>query len=118
MREQAGDDRDRVPDAPIGPHTPHVAHPSPKEYVRIALVLAFITMLEVSTYYIEPPRTLLIIVLLAMTVIKFALVVLWFMHLKFDSRTYSRFFLMGLALAITLYLIVLLTFSGFVTFTR
>ena len=33
------------------------------------------------------------------------------MHLKFDSRTYARFFVMGLAGAITLFLIVLLTFQ-------
>jgi caa(3)-type oxidase subunit IV len=115
---QAGLDREREPDAPSHPHTPHAAHPTPREYVRIALVLAGITVLEVSTYYIEPPRTILILVLFAFTIIKFALVVLWFMHLKFDSKTYSRFFVMGIAGAVTLYLIVLLTFSGFVTFTR
>jgi hypothetical protein len=35
------------------------------------------------------------------------------MHLKFDSRTYARFFVMGLAGAVTLYLIVLITFQTF-----
>ena len=40
---------------------------------------------------------------------KFAIVVLWFMHLKFDDRRYSRFFMMGLAGASTLYLIVLIS---------
>ena len=44
---------------------------------------------------------------------KFALVVLWFMHLRFDSRTYSRFFVMGLAGAVTLYVVVLLSFGVF-----
>jgi cytochrome c oxidase subunit 4 len=116
--EIRGAEGEHEPDAPVHPHTPHAAHPSPKEYVRIALVLGVITIAEVSTYYLEPPRTVLIVVLLIFTVIKFSLVVLWFMHLKFDSRTYSRFFTLGLAGAITLYLIVLLTFSGFVTFTR
>ncbi|MEX2275672.1 MAG: cytochrome C oxidase subunit IV family protein [Actinomycetota bacterium] len=115
---KAGFEAGHTSDAPVAPHAPHVAHPSPKEYVRIAIVLAAITVAEVSTYYIEPPRTMLIVILLIFTVIKFALVVMWFMHLKFDSKTYSRFFVMGLALAVTLYLIVLLTFSGFVTFTR
>ena len=38
---------------------------------------------------------------------------MWFMHLKFDSRLYARFFLMGIAFAITLYLIVLLIFGVF-----
>ncbi len=50
--------------------------------------------------------------LLVFTMItKFALVAMWFMHLRFDDRRYSRFFLIGLALAATLYLIVLLLFQ-------
>jgi len=89
------------------------AHPSPKEYIRIAVVLGVITVMEVSTYYLSPPRSLLIPVLLVFTIVKFSLVVLWFMHLKFDSRAYSRFFLMGIAFAVTLYIVVLLTFGVF-----
>ncbi len=38
---------------------------------------------------------------------------MWFMHLRFDSRTYSRFFVMGLAGAITLFLVMLMTFRVF-----
>ena len=41
------------------------------------------------------------------------MVVLWFMHLKFDDRRYARFFVMGIAGAFTLYLIVLITFRTF-----
>ena len=88
-------------------------HPSPKEYVRIAVILAVITALEVAVYYIDAVRDLLIPLLFLFSLIKFTLVVLWFMHLKFDSRTYARFFVMGLAGAITLYLIVLLTLRVF-----
>jgi cytochrome c oxidase subunit 4 len=91
----------------------HSAHPNPKEYVRIAIVLFIITAMEVSTYYLKPPRSLLVPVLFVFTVIKFTLVVLWFMHLKFDSRVYSRFFLMGISLALTLYIVVLLMFGAF-----
>jgi len=92
----------------------HVArHPSPKEYVRIAIILAIITAGEVAIYYIEAVRDLLIPLLFLFALVKFTLVVLWFMHLKFDSRTYARFFMMGLAGAITLFLIVLLTFRVF-----
>jgi cytochrome c oxidase subunit IV len=97
-----------------GPHRSrrrHGAHPSPKEYVRIAIVLGVITVAEVSTYYIAPPRSVLIPVLFVFTIVKFSMVVLWFMHLKFDSRTYSRLFIMGLAFAITLYIVVLLIFG-------
>src|SRR5919205_901324 len=80
---------------------PHGAHPTPREYVRIAVVLFVITVMEVSTYYLQPPRSILVPVLFVFTFIKFSLVVLWFMHLRFDSRMYSRFFMMGIATAIT-----------------
>jgi caa(3)-type oxidase subunit IV len=82
-------------------------HPSPKEYIRIGAILAVLTAIEIaSSYTIDGP--LLIPMLLTLAVIKFAIVVMWFMHLKFDDRRYARFFVMGLALATTLYLIVLM----------
>ena len=68
---------------------------------------------EVAVYYIEGFKEILVPVLFFFSFVKFTLVVLWFMHLKFDSRTYARFFVMGLAGAITLFLIVLLTFQVF-----
>jgi cytochrome c oxidase subunit 4 len=88
-------------------------HPSPKEYIRIAIILAVVTGMEVAIYYLELPKAVLITALFVFSLIKFALVVMWFMHLKFDSRTYSRFFVMGLAGAVTLFLVVLLVFGVF-----
>ena len=90
-----------------------VRHPSPKEYVRIAVVLAVVTAIEVGIYYAEISRGLLIPALLILAAIKFVLVVLWYMHLRFDSRTYARFFMIGLAGAVTLFLVVLLIFRTF-----
>jgi cytochrome c oxidase subunit IV len=72
-----------------------------------------ITGMEVGIYYAEISRGLLILALLVFAAIKFVLVVLWYMHLRFDSRTYARFFMIGLAGAVTLYLVVLLTFRAF-----
>ncbi len=93
----------------------HARHPGPREYIRIAMILAVVTALEVAVYYIDwiHEHGLLIPLLFLFSLVKFSLVVLWFMHLKFDSRTYARFFVMGLAGAVTLYLIVLLTFRTF-----
>ena len=90
-------------------------HPGPKEYIRIAIILAVVTAGEVAIYYMDWVHELglLIPLLFLFSLIKFSLVVLWFMHLRFDSRTYARFFLMGLVGALTLYLIVLLTFRTF-----
>jgi len=92
----------------------HGRHPSAKEYVRIFLILGAITAVEVALYYMRDDLgSWFIPMLFGLAVTKFALVVLWFMHLKFDDRRFSRFFMMGLAGAATLYLIVLLSFRTF-----
>jgi cytochrome c oxidase subunit IV len=88
-------------------------HPSPKEYVRIGVILAVLTAMEVATSYSGVAGAILIPTLLGLAVVKFALVVLWFMHLKFDDRRYARFFVMGLSGAAILYLIVLISFHVF-----
>jgi cytochrome c oxidase subunit IV len=102
---------------PAAHHTaraPHRAgHPSPKEYIRIGVILAVLTALEVAASYSGVTGSVLIPTLLGLAVVKFALVVLWFMHLKFDDRRYARFFVMGLSGASILYLIVLITFRVF-----
>ena len=94
------------------PHAGHGSHPSPKEYVRIGLILGVLTALEVATYYVDV-GALLVPTLFGLAIVKFALGVRWFMHLKFDSPTYARYFLMGLAGAATLYLVVLILFRVF-----
>lgn len=94
------------------------AHPGPRQYVVIAVVLAFVTLLEVLAYYVEQgtfgftmPELALILTLIVMMVIKFALVVLWFMHLRFDSAIFKRLFLAGLLLALSVFLAVFLMFG-------
>ena len=89
------------------------AHPSPKEYVRIGLILAVLTALEVAASYTGVSGSILIPTLFILAVVKFAMVVLWFMHLKFDDRRFARFFVMGLSGAAVLYLIVLISFRVF-----
>ena len=92
----------------------HRGHPSPREYVRIFLLLAAITTVEVALYYVRDDLgSWFIPMLFGLAVTKFALVVLWFMHLRFDDRRFSRFFMIGLAGAATLYLIVLISFRTF-----
>ncbi len=89
-----------------------VTHPGPKQYVIVAVVLAVVTAAEVALYYMGfIPEAAVIALLMVMMVIKFALVALWFMHLRFDSRIYRRLFITGIILAISVFLIVLLTFG-------
>ena len=98
--------------APVHQEAAAHAHPSQREYIRIGAVLAALTAIEVAASY-TIGGALLIVTLFGLAGIKFAIVVMWFMHLKFDDRRYARFFVMGLALAITLYLIVLMTSKVF-----
>ena len=87
----------------------HAGHPSAKEYVRIAVILFVLTGLEIGASYAGVSTGILIPTLWVLAIVKFALVVLWFMHLRFDDRRYARFFVMGLSGASVLYLIVLIS---------
>jgi len=96
--------------------THHEAHPNrDKQYVVIALILAALTALEVSTY-VWPElfggkgslaSTLLLLFLMA---IKFWTVAAFFMHLKFDKKTLTVVFYSGLILAVLVYMAVLTAF--------
>jgi cytochrome c oxidase subunit 4 len=85
------------------------AHPEPRQYVLIAVVLVVITGFEVATWYLEGhvSDNLIIATLGVMAALKFFLVVTWFMHLRTDSKILRRLFLLGLIAAPILYTIVL-----------
>ncbi|CAB4367648.1 unannotated protein [freshwater metagenome] len=82
-------------------------------YVKIAIILAAITALEVSTYYVDF-GPLFMPALLTMMVVKFVMVVSYFMHLKFDSKIFSFLFYVGLGLALFVYITALATFKFFI----
>lgn len=88
----------------------HHDHPSELEYIKVAAILAVITGAEVAVYYVKSLKSVLVPVLVLFSVIKFTMVVLWFMHLRFDSRLFRRLFFTGLGLAIFVYTAVLSTF--------
>ena len=85
-------------------------HPGEGKYIKIALILAAITAVEVVFSYWEAVEDFLAVSLIAMSIVKFAIVVAYFMHLKFDSRLFRRLFVAGIALAIFCFTIVLTTF--------
>ena len=87
-------------------HDEHGDHPTPRDYVRIALILGVLTLMEYSTYVFDFGG-LGIPLLVVLIVIKFVYVASWFMHLKFDARIFSRMMYGGLTLAFVLYLITL-----------
>ena len=95
------------------PHEPGAhAHPGALEYIQIGVVLAIVTAIEVGLYYIDLSHNLLVVLLIALSILKFSLVVLWFMHLKFDNRLFSQFFVGGLLLALSVFLVAVATLHG------
>ena len=94
-------------------HDDHAQHGmSNAGYIRIAIILAAMTGLEVSTYYVDF-GSLFLPVLLILMVVKFFVVVSYFMHLKFDNKLFSFCFYAGLFLAVMVYVIALATFKFF-----
>jgi cytochrome c oxidase subunit 4 len=87
-------------------------HPGPLEYIQIGAILAVITAIEVAIYYVGLSHTLLVIALLVFSAAKFTLVVLWFMHLKFDNPLFSTMFVMGFMLAAAIFAVALATIDG------
>jgi cytochrome c oxidase subunit 4 len=83
-------------------------HPGPAQYVRVAIILAVVTALEVGAYYVLSGRPL-VAVLVGLASIKFSLVAAYFMHLKFDAHLLRRVFLTGIILACGVYAVGLFT---------
>lgn len=75
------------------------AHPTPIQYAKVALALAVITAVEVSAFYVEALDDIIVAVFIVLSVVKFALVVMFYMHLRYDSRLFSGLFLGGLFIA-------------------
>ena len=98
-----------VEDAPpsIDPHAD--AHPDDSVYVRVAVILAVVTAIEVGLYYTDLSGIALVAILVGLAVIKFGMVVAYFMHLRFDARLLRRLFVTGVILAGFVFSIALFT---------
>lgn len=89
------------------------SHPKALRYVQIATILAILTAFEVTVYYMQSIRLYLVPILLTLSAIKFVLVVLFYMHLKFDSRLFSALFTLGLLIAGTILVSLLVLFRSY-----
>ena len=85
-------------------------HPGPGEYIQIGIILAVLTGLEVALYFLEIDAVIATPALLVLTAMKFLLVVLWFMHLRFDNPVFRRLFVFGTVLAFAVFSVVGVTF--------
>lgn len=70
----------------------HDGHPTWKTYVVVGVILTAITAIEVAIFYIPAMAGVIVPTLLALSAAKFFIVVMWYMHLKFDSPIFGRVF--------------------------
>ena len=88
------------------------AHATTATYLRIAAILVMITLIEVGVFYVPAFHGVLVPVLLVLSALKFALVVMFYMHLKFDNRFFAFLFGGPLLLALVVVMSLLLIFYG------
>lgn len=69
-------------------------HPTWKQYKWVALILTLITVAEVWVYYIPAfvASPAFVPTLLVMSAVKFAIVVMFYMHLRYDHRLFRALF--------------------------
>jgi cytochrome c oxidase subunit IV len=101
-------------------HKEHV-HPRAGLYLRVAVALFVLTALEVAAYEVahrgQPPGLaaivdpLLIPILVVLSAAKFALVAMFYMHLKQDAKIYSGLFVFPLLIAVVIVFALIALFS-------
>ncbi len=97
----------------VEPHVGAHEHPTPRQYVLIAVILVVLTAIEIAVSYIDTAHTnLIIIALFAMGAAKFFLVAGWYMHMRTDQPFFRRIFVVGMIGAGVVYGIVILVFSS------
>jgi cytochrome c oxidase subunit 4 len=98
--------------------TAHPAHASTGTYLKVAVILSVITALEFAVIYIRRLTPILIPLLLTLSAGKFALVVMFFMHLRYDTKPLTFLFVSSLVLAIGVAVAVATLPGEFLIFTR
>ncbi len=85
-------------------------HLSDWQYIKIGILLAVLTAIEVALFYF-PPGGAEVPALLVLMVVKFGIVAAYFMHLKGDRPVLTQVFVGGLLLATAVYFAVFFAFE-------
>jgi cytochrome c oxidase subunit 4 len=88
-------------------------HPAPRTYLKVATILTIITAVEVAVYYIDALESLLVYILVTLSAIKFAIVVGYYMHLKFDNKLFRNIFVFALLVAASIVISFMILFMRF-----
>lgn len=98
-----------------GDSTGHAeAHATNRTYIGVAAVLAVLTALEVMVFYLPALASVLIPILIVLMLAKFVLVVMFFMHLKYDSPLLTGLFT-GPLLVSTAVVLAMMALYGYFT---
>lgn len=103
------------PHAPV-PNPDHAhEHPTWDTYWKVGLILTIITALEVWAYYLPSlvASSFFVPLLLIMSAAKFVIVVLFYMHLRYDHKLFKALFTGPLIIAMATILGLLLLFAKF-----
>ncbi|MEX2156950.1 MAG: cytochrome C oxidase subunit IV family protein [Gemmatimonadales bacterium] len=87
-------------------------HATTGTYLRVAAILVMVTLIEVGIFYVPAFQGILVPLLLVLSALKFALVVMFYMHLKFDNRFFTFLFGAPLFLALGVVIGLLFLFYG------
>jgi len=87
-------------------------------YVKVAIILTLITALEFGVIYIRRLAPVVVPLLLVMSAAKFALVVLFFMHLRYEGRPLNALFMGPLVIAIGLGTALMTLYGAFLVVGR
>ena len=88
-------------------------HPTWKQYKWVALWLTLITMLEVWLYYTPFKESAAFVpTLLILSATKFVVVVMFYMHLKYDHKIFRALFTGPLIIAMSTIVALLFLFSS------
>ncbi len=89
------------------------AHPTPKTYFTVAMVLSLITAIEVGVFYLTWLGYGIIPILAILSIAKFVMVAMFYMHLKYEARLFTVFFVAGMAVATFVIFALLILFRFF-----
>jgi cytochrome c oxidase subunit 4 len=88
-------------------------HATVATYLAVAAVLTVITIVEVGVFYVPAFHPVLAPVLLTLSAAKFALVVMFYMHLKFDHPLFRTIFTLPLLFAVAVIVSLLFLYGVF-----
>ena len=86
-------------------------HPGVGIYLMVAVFLVVLTAMEITVFYVPALKTVLVPVLLILAAAKFALIAMFFMHLRYDSWMLSGIFIFPLTIAALLTAALLMLFA-------